>query len=233
MKVRGWFAVAAVVLSALLVVATAQAQAVWPPVHYAGFGWWRPDFGGGLRYRHHASTAAEGYLRGSGDLIRAWGQYNLLTAEARRAYAAARHQEIVNRQEEVHAYFSLRDYNRRKRAANRRPRPTEEQLRRIAASARPRPLSPKHVDWITGRIQWPGVLLASHYEPFRAGLDRAFALRAAQGEIDPVTLAEAKRAAHQMLEELKSHIREMPSQEYMAARRFIESLAHDLVRSAR
>jgi hypothetical protein len=190
--------------------------------------WQRYDFGGGLRYQRHASTAAEGYLRGSADLLRGQGQYNLLTAEARRAHAAAYAHEVANHDQAVQTYFSLRDYNREKRQAERGPRVTDDQLQRMAASGKPAPASPTDVDWISGEISWPAELQGPEYAEFRSDLQDASAEKVATGTVSAQAAASAGEAAEGMLEELKSHVRDISPQQYMSARRFIESLGHEL-----
>jgi hypothetical protein len=166
--------------------------------------------------------------------VRGYGQYQLLTAEARRAHAAARQQEIANHEQGVRTYFSVREHNRQMRQAERRPRVTDEQIRRMAATGKPAALSPSDVDWINGQIIWPTVLEDSDYSAFRVQLERAFAARAAQGRMDGLTKAMAQHAARGMLAELQTHVRdgEFSSQEYMIAKRFVESLAHEIQQPA-
>jgi signal transduction histidine kinase len=149
-------------------------------------------------------------------------------AEARRAHATARQQEIANHEQGVQTYFSVRDHNRQMRKAEHGPRVTDEQIRRMAAAGTPAPLSPSDVDWINGRIIWPTVLEDNDFGAFRAELERAFASRAALGRMDGLTMAKAQQAARGMLDELKTQVRELSSQDYMVARRFVESLAHEI-----
>jgi hypothetical protein len=160
--------------------------------------------------------------------MRGHGQYQLLIAEARRAHAAARQHEIANHQQGVQTYFSLRDHNRQKRAAERRPRVNDQQIRRLAAAAKLAPLSPTDVDWINGKIIWPNVLEDGDFGGFRVELERAFAERAALGQMDRLTMAKAQQAAEGMLDELKTQVRELPPRDYITARRFLESLNHEI-----
>jgi hypothetical protein len=212
----------ALTVAVLIPTAASQAQVYYP----------RHDFGGGLRAQHHASTAAEGYLRGRADFMRAYGQYQLLMAHARNAHAAARQHEIANHKQAVQTYFSVRDHNRKKREAERRPRVSDQQIRRMAAAAKPAPLSPTDVDRMNGNIAWPNVLQDRDFGVFRVKLERAFASRATQGQTDGLTTAMAQQAARGMLDELRSQVRELPAQDYMMARRFVESLAHEIGQTA-
>ncbi|NQT14172.1 MAG: hypothetical protein HQ582_15565 [Planctomycetes bacterium] len=176
---------------------------------------------------HHASTAAEGYARGKAAITRAQGQYNLLTAEANVVNQEAYRRGIENQTRKVNGYFALREKNREERAVQRGPRASAEQLRRIAAAGKPATLSPSELDSATGGIAWPTLLEREEYEPFRADLEEAFARRADNGRMEPADLEQAEQAAEGMIAELKSHVREIPSHQYIAARRFVESLAYD------
>jgi hypothetical protein len=160
--------------------------------------------------------------------MRGYGQYQLLMAEARRAHAAARQQEIANHEQGVRTYFSVRDHNREMRQAERRPRVTNEQIRRMAVASKPAPVSPSDVDWINGQITWPTVLEGRGFDAYRVDLERAFAGRAAIGRVDGLATAKAQQAARGMLDELKTQVRQLSPQDYMIARRFVESLAHEI-----
>jgi hypothetical protein len=175
---------------------------------------------------HHASTAAESYARGQAAMTYAQGHYNLLTAEARVVHTEAQRREIENREQWINSYFATREKNRQERAAERGPRPTVEQLRRIAAAGKPAPPSPSEVDAVTGEIAWPPLLQGEEYGPFRAELESVFAQRATTGQVGTDALGKARHAADSMLDELKTHVRKVPQQDYIAARRFIESLAY-------
>jgi hypothetical protein len=122
----------------------------------------------------------------------------------------------------------MREKNRQERAAERGPRPTTEQLQRIAATGRPAPLSPGEVDAATGAIAWPILLQEDDYSTFRADLEGVFTERAASGSLSPDGVGKAKQATEAMLAELKSHVREVSQQDYIAARRFLESLAYEV-----
>ena len=63
----------------------------------------------------------------------------------------AQKQEIENRAQWTQTYFDMRAVNRAARAAERGPRPTMEQLARIAHEGIPAPLSPSQVDPVSGK----------------------------------------------------------------------------------
>jgi hypothetical protein len=181
----------------------------------------------------HASTAGESFARGHAAAVSAHGYYNLMTAQARVVHAEAASREIDNKEKWTDTYFAMRERNRQERALARGPRPTLEQLRRIAASGRPAPLSPSEVNTTSGAITWPTLLRKEEYGAPRAALESVFAHRAAtRGQLHPDAAEYAKEAADAMLAQLKDRVREVPGQDYIAARRFIESLAYAVQRPA-
>jgi hypothetical protein len=185
-----------------------------------------------LNIVRHASTAAEGFARGHAAAVSAHGYYNLMTAQARVVHAEAASREIDNREKWIDSYFAMREKNRQERALARGPRPTLEQLERIAAAGRPAPLSPSELNTTNGAITWPTLLRKDEYGAPRAALESVFAHRAVTGQLHPDAPAYAKEAADAMLAQLRERVREVPQQDYIAARRFIESLAYAVRRPA-
>jgi hypothetical protein len=135
--------------------------------------------------------------------------------------------ETENRLRRTEAAFQIRQANRTARAAERGPRPTNEDLVRLAQSGRPARLSPRELDHLTGEVAWPLLLEEAHYDRYREALEALFAARAADGQIGPDAYREIDRLAGKMLELLKGCIHEVPPEEYMIARRFLESLAYE------
>jgi hypothetical protein len=177
-------------------------------------------------YHHHASTAAESYARGLAAVTYARGQYNLLNAQARLVHADAYGQEIANHELAAQTYFAMRQTNREARAAERGPRATQVDLVRFAAQAKPDRLSPSELT-NTGKISWPMLLQADEFTAFRAELERAFARRAANGNIGLEDHVRVSETAKVMLEVLKAYAGGVDPMDYVAARRFIESLTYE------
>ena len=194
------------------------------PVYYVP----RPAWG--WNSVHHASTAAESFARGHAAAVSAHGYYNLTTAQARVVHAEAAGREIDNREQAIDSYFAIREKNRQERAAERAPRPTTEQLERIAAAARPERLSPSEVNTTTGAITWPTLLQEDEYGALRAAMENVLAQRAVAGQLHADAVGLAKQATDGMLAQLKTRVREVPQQDYIAARRFLESLAYEVQR---
>jgi len=187
-----------------------------------------PYYGGlsrhGLVHRH-SSTAAEGFARGAAALMRARGEYLLLAAHARVTATEAHRREIENRRQWIESYFHTQETNRQLRAARRGPRPSQETLERYAEAGRPGRLSPGDLDLASGRVSWPLLLLADAFAPYRAQIEALFADWVADGELSVAGSLRVAETTKGMLAELRAQIARLPSSEYMAARRFLESLA--------
>lgn len=176
---------------------------------------------------YHASTAGEGYARGMADVIRSEGEYNLTTSQAAINMTEARRREIENQKEWTDTYFRMREMNREYRAKEQGPRKTREDWIRYAQMGKPNRLSPSELDTVSGIIHWPTLLKTDAYSSYRAQLDELFAERAQTGSMSGDGLVKANQITKAMLEDLKGQITQVPSSEYMRARKFIESLAYE------
>jgi hypothetical protein len=177
-----------------------------------------------------AATPASSYARGLAALMRARGDYNLLSAEARIAHAEARRREIENRVSYTEAYFTAKELNREYRARLRPPRPSLEDLIRYAESARPDPLAAYQLDPISGEIRWPILLRTDRFAGYRSQLEALFEDRARSEELNPTTYFEIHRTTKAMLAALERQVRYVPQMDYVAAKRFIKSLAYEIRR---
>lgn len=190
--------------------------------------------GGGYPFK--ASTPAESFARGAADVIRAQGEFNRLTSEAAINWQEARARAIVNARDYVDAYFRNRQANRDYRQAERGPRPTEEDLERYAQAMKPTPLSPSELDMLTGRVNWPILLRADRFIPMRAQMEELldrWAVANNLGQLDRFGTNQhlaVRRAASAMEEELRQEVRNLPPQDYTAAKRFLRSLEYHVLR---
>lgn len=178
-------------------------------------------------YGYHASTAAEGYLRGLGAAAVGAGQYNRLTSIAALNYQQAYSRSLENQLKKAETYFALRQLNAQKRNQER-PRPTAEQLRaysKVGVPARP---DSSQLDPTFGRINWPASLKADRFADYRNKLNRLFAERAAgTGGQDTDNYYQVLDVTRQFREELKGHLTDMRPMEFMAAKKFIDGLAYE------
>jgi len=190
------------------------------PGWYGGWGGW--GYGG-----YHSSTIAEGYLRGTGDLVQSWGQYNLMTSQGRVAAEQARQLALQNDSLAVETYFHNRRVNSEARRAEAGPKLTAVQVERINQSRTPARLTAAQLGH-DGAIGWPAVLEQPKYDGLRSKVSELFASRVS-GETAPSL--SLYRQVQSVTQSLKALLRdEMPNLstgDYLAARRFLDSVAHE------
>ena len=182
------------------------------------YGGWPGSYGGG--------TVAGGAMNGMANVISAQGSYNLSTSEAAINMTQAQKAAIQNDQLYANTYFEMRAANRAARAAENGPKPTMEQLVRIAQQNAPRPLPAGALDPVSGGVAWPELLRTDDYTPPRTELDDLFAKRAELGGLGFSDQTKARRAVETMFATLKGQIRSVPSDQYVASRSFLNSLAY-------
>lgn len=201
-------------LGVVLVVVTGagRASAQYWPGYYGGF----------------ASTPGEGFAIGMSALVRSAGMFNLTTAEAASRYQDAYKKGLENRAVVQQQYQESLRYYQSKREAARKPPPTSEQLYRWAHERAPKRLSAQELDPLSGEIAWPIVLREEDYASFRETAEAYFKKRAA----DPAAFTYGdfnrfQEAATECQAELKSHIRDYKANDFIQAKKFIESLAYE------
>ncbi len=188
-----------------------------------GGGYWG---GGGY---DHASTFAEGAQRGFADIVRSAGARNLMDSEAAINWTVARRNDIANRLYGTETYFQMRAVNRRARAAERGPRPSMEDLIRLAKAGKPKQLSPSEFDPLSGAIQWPSALLGEEYKDDLSRLEAIYAKRAADGFLSGEQLVEVRGLVQNVEAELKQNLQKYPPQSYTQAKNFLKSLAYEAI----
>ncbi len=186
--------------------------------------------GGGYPVYSRASTAGESRARGMADVVRSQGEANLNNSAAAVNYSIAQRNEIDNRSAWTSTYFQMRDENRKARAAERGPRATMADLVRYAQAGKPKPLSPGELDVVTGTVHWPLALQVEQFAKSRAELEGVFGRRASKGTIGPADYMKARQVTQTMLNDLKDQIKQIPSEQYMVAKNFLQSLAYEAAR---
>jgi len=167
------------------------------------------------------SSAAHGYA----DLVRSEGYYNLLSAQGMVHAEQARAEYIKNNNEAFRSYLAGKEQRSAVDAQKReRNRHTVEALNIAAKSDVPQPLGPDALDPATGKIYWPKALLDSHYTAKRTELEHLFELRAKTSG-GPSSQTKIQVAAGELTTILKSNITKMSANEYMKARKFLDSLS--------
>lgn len=185
-------------------------------------------FGGMYGGGDSGSATIEGsYLSGAAALAEGLGQYNYNTARAARQFEDARHQAIENRLLAQKSYYEARELNKANWLAEH-PRSTPEQLSRIDQSRLPRRLNTSDLDPTWGVIRWPAVLERPEFEKFRGQLDDTFAHRSEERfGVGSAFYSRTQALAHDMRALLDEQRTSMSQMEWIAAMRFIESLAYE------
>lgn len=182
---------------------------------------------------YHAATEAESVANGMSNVIASAGQANLLNSAAARNYEEARSRALDNRLKATSTYFELRRMNREYVAAERGPKPSSEQMFRLARERAPDRLNSNQLDPLTGRIYWPVILEQDVYREYREKLDELFGVRAKyHGQIGPEQYLELQHTARSLEAELKARIKEYTPMDYSNAKKVIESLAYEATLSA-
>jgi hypothetical protein len=187
------------------------------------------DSYGGYPYGYsYSSTIAEGAARGLADVIRSQGDYNLSTSAAAINWNNAWDHAIDNQKKAVQAYFDIREVNRTIHdAEQRRLRGGPESWKRSAQAGVPRRLASNELDSVTGRIYWPVLLTGQNFRSHRVELEKAFAERAYFGSMAAEPYLRTLQLTDDLLASLKSRVRELPPDQYVAATRFLQSLAFE------
>ncbi len=126
-------------------------------------------------YYNHASTAAEGYLRGQAAAIQATAQANYLNSLAAVNYAEANRRAIENNRLYVKTYIENRENVFSYRERYTRPPLSREQIEAFAKDALPDRLTQEQYN--NGKIVWPHILRGEEYAAMRNRIDHLVAQR--------------------------------------------------------
>ena len=174
-----------------------------------------------------ASTPLGSTLQGLGQMVRSFAQYELAASAAAINFSQAERMQMENYRTWTQTYFDVRRMNRQLRTAERGPRPPMEDLVRYAHMGRPQRLSPSQLDIVSGELNWPLMLRTERLAPYRTELETIFSHRAVAGALGPEQYMRAISLADLMQGILKSHIRELPPDDYLVAQHFLESVAFE------
>ena len=189
-----------------------------------GGGTYVPGYGWGGGGYHHSSTEAEGAARGFADVVRSAGAANLMNSEAAKNYEDARKKYIENRLQATETFFEMRRVNTESRAAQR-PRPlSTEQYVRLARQQAPSRLSVSQFDPLSGTISWPGILRDAQFKTERETIEKLFVERARGVATNSLEIDEAIRA---LSDRLRPEAQSANANDFIQARKFVESLAHE------
>jgi len=171
-------------------------------------------------YGYHSSTLEEGVQHGFADVVRSQGMANLYNAQALTESQKARSSYLDNQYKATQTYFEMRRYNTEARRAERSPPLSTEQYVRLARVEAPQALTSTQLDPLTGAISWPAALSIPEYAKFRTQIERLFADRysgySSYGAI--------QQACQAFLDQLKADIMQFQANDYVQARKFLDSL---------
>lgn len=166
----------------------------------------------------YSSTLEEGAQRGYADIVRSVGMANLLTGQAAVQVEQARKAYIENQARATQTYFELRRYNAE--ARHRTPLSLDQYVR-LARDLAPDPLTATQLDPLTGTVSWPAPLRIPQYEAFRQRLDRLFQDRAT----GYLVYGEIQQTVQEFEAQLKADLMRFPPDDYIVAKKFLDSLA--------
>ena len=188
-----------------------------------------PGFGyGGYGYGDHSSTFEEGVLRGAADLRRAQGEANYFNSLAAINLQEANARALVNRQQRIEGFFRERELNRAARKASQ-PKPLSPAgYAELARKAAPDRLGPNQYDRASGRLTWPPALAAGEFAAERTAIEMALATRT-PGDAGPGTdlHRQVQQATERMQANLQPQIATLSPMEFVAAKKFLSSLAFE------
>jgi hypothetical protein len=184
-------------------------------------------YGGGYGYGMYGgagTTAAGSSMTGMANVISAKGDYNLSTSAAAVNMTQAQKNEIQNRQLYTNTYFDMRETNRQAREAEAGPKPTAEQLARLAHETAPKPLSPGEINEVTGQLNWPSALQSDDFAGERGQMERLIATHAQLGSLNYADQTKARAIITSMNSKLKAQVKTLPTPDYVACKSFLQSL---------
>ena len=186
---------------------------------YGGYG----GYGGGLG----GYSPVEGYQRGMADVIRAQGQAaeNVSVANINNQDAYSRY--LDNKLKWTETYWKRNRIMQSEIAKNREAYEARLKKRLEAnRNRKPEVLPPSQFDTQSGELQWPDALEGPAYAQYRKQIDDELQLQADTGTHS--NTKKIRDAARQMQDVLKSHIRDMTPNEYLASRKFLDRLVNQL-----
>ncbi len=187
-----------------------------------GFGY---GFGGAGGYG--GGTPQSYYLNGMSNVIRAQGQAAVGYSQAAVNVEEARSRYIDNQKKWSETYLEMKRSH--DAAVEEKQERDKELLQTHLANRKPQTparLSFAQLDPGTGRITWPVVLRSDEYATARQKIEDLFALRARVNGSVP-TSHEISVGVADLRALLRARISAMSPNEYIAARKFLDSLAYE------
>jgi hypothetical protein len=192
---------------------------------FPGMGYGDGYYGG---YGEQATNPVQGIAYGYAKLIESAGDGLKNGADAALTLSEVRRREMDNWKKSLETWLEVEKINQDARAAARGRPLTPADYIRMAQMGKPRRLTPSQLNLLTGELAWPVVLEGTLFESYRQALDGLFAERSEHGRLSGEEYAQAQQTAQAMGDLLRQRIGALAPADYMAARRFLESVAYEL-----
>ena len=176
--------------------------------------------GGGYGYGGGGQTAQGAAMQG-----------NLATSAAAINMTQAESNQMRNNVQGVQTFWAMRDTGRAEREKERGPRLTPEQLARMARDGAPRGLSASQINSVSGELYWPAALQDAGFQAQRSAVDEYTAKWVKYGGLNYADQTQVRENIDAMFDGLKSQIRSIPPQDYVACRTFLQSLLYATTRT--
>lgn len=180
-------------------------------------------------YPSFSSTPMEGMQRGYADVLRSRGVAAELGSEAAINMQDAKSKYIDNAYKWTQTYWDRKNLGDSQIAAERaKDREAREKYLAYKHSQPPTPvgLSRSQLDPSSGDLNWPLALTADEYAPQRMKIEELFQVRAQTGTTAKLVF-DVSNVAEEMKGVLKTQIRDMPPNDYIAASKFLDGLVQE------
>jgi len=171
--------------------------------------------------------AGAAWITAHAAVIKAMADANLTNAKALQTIEQTRTVALDNNLKAATTFYEKRKLNEAYRAMNAEDRPTREDLARYAKATLPDRPTNYQLEPVRGTIQWPEVFQREQFLAGRVQLDFLFAHRSTTNGPSSEACQQAQKAVTAMRDELRAILREMSPAEYLAARKFLDSLAYE------
>lgn len=185
----------------------------------SGYGY---GYGGG-----YASTAAQGYAQGMASMIQASGEATEAISRASINNEEARSAYIDNQKKWTETYYEKKRISEANRdAVAARDREARDKYLKDRPSGMPPRLNASQLDPATGHISWPSALRDESFADQRKKIEELILLRNFTSSTSDVA-GQLHSASRDMQADLKARINDLSPNEYIAARKFLDSLAYE------
>jgi hypothetical protein len=168
-----------------------------------------------------SSTAGKGHIQSRAALSQAEGQGNDTTSLGESLGADATAQALTKRQAAVDSFYAVRQTSAEYQAWQRTPRLSAEALALIGKAQAPQRLADHHFEAASGAIRWAGALARGEFDTLRQPIDDLWTVRE---ESQP----QLEEAVARLQQGLQNRAGDLSPPEYLAARKFLTSLAFEV-----